>query len=224
MRIKNKNVIQPFLKQFQRLCEFMDEKYNDAARQHHFKCQGCPDNCCMTHFYHHTFLEYFYLIDAYKSLPDQTKQTLFEKAKISVDHAASFDKNEHHKNETRPRRMCPANAGGRCVLYKNRPMICRLHGIPYEIKRGRPSIKSPGCDDFDAQTSHDKKIFFDRTPIYIQMARLENSLKEALGISTKRKMTVAEMIVAHEESLEITPDQPGQTNRRTDEDHRPKPN
>jgi len=218
MHIKNTAAIQPFLKQFEQLCEFMDQKYNDAAFKHHFKCEGCPDNCCMTHFYHHTFLEYFYLIDAYKSLPDQTKQTLFEKAKKSGHQAAPVHKNEPHKNEPHknktdknkksPRLMCPVNIDGRCVLYENRPMICRLHGIPYEIKRGPQSMKSPGCDDFDTQTANDKKIFFDRTPIYIQMARLENSLKEALGISKKRKLTVAEMIVAHEESLKPAPDKP----------------
>jgi len=195
MTIKKTDVIAPFLKQAKQLYEFMDQKYDDAALIHQFNCSGCPDNCCMTHFYHHTFFEYFYLIEAYKQLPDQTKLTIFKKAKQIQDQISALD-----ENETRPRMMCPLNMDGLCALYESRPMICRLHGIPYEIKRGHQSMQSPGCGEFDNQTSHSKTVIFDRTPIYIKMAGLENSLKKALGISKKNRMTVADMIIAHEES------------------------
>jgi len=36
---------------------------------------------------------------------------------------------------------------------------------------------------------------FDRTPFYVKMASLEKELKQAAGITTKIKMTVADMLI-----------------------------
>jgi hypothetical protein len=75
-------------------------------------------------------------------------------------------------------------------------MICRLHGIPHELQRpGQGMLNSPGCGTF-ALKCHGKKHFkFDRTPFYMQMAALEKEMKEAVGMTQKIKMTVAQMIV-----------------------------
>ncbi|MEZ4577213.1 MAG: hypothetical protein R2861_04100 [Desulfobacterales bacterium] len=39
--------------------------------------------------------------------------------------------------------MCPLNAGGRCILYSYRPMICRLHGIPHELQHPPAAASRP---------------------------------------------------------------------------------
>jgi len=170
----------------------MDKKYDEAAEHYGFNCSGCSDSCCMTHFYHHTFLEYFYIIKEYSLLPYETRKKIAEKAEIASEKADRLQ-----KNGKRPRIMCPLNFDGLCLIYGGRPMICRLHGIPHEINLGS-RIKSPGCQSFDIQNRDGKYFIFDRAKIYIKMARLENRMKKELKISEKIKMTAAQMIIRYE--------------------------
>ena len=91
--------------------------------------------------------------------------------------------------------MCPLNRNGLCLLYAYRPMICRLHGIPHQVQRpGLSVLNAPGCDIFAEQCQEKENFKFDRTPFYIEMAELERGLKQAVGITHKIKMTVAQMI------------------------------
>jgi hypothetical protein len=76
-------------------------------------------------------------------------------------------------------------------------MICRMHGIPHQLQKpGRKVIVGPGCGTFDDCCSHKGYFKFDRTPFYLEMAKLENEFKQTVGIAGKIKMTVAEMIVS----------------------------
>ena len=92
--------------------------------------------------------------------------------------------------------MCPLNDNGRCILYAYRPMICRMHGIPYEFQKpGQKIINCPGCQTFDERCSDKRYYPFDRTPFYFVMANLENEFKQTVGITGKLKATITEMIV-----------------------------
>ena len=46
----------------------MDRAYHRAAGQYGFACDGCPDSCCRSLFYHHTIIEYGYLVEGLKTL------------------------------------------------------------------------------------------------------------------------------------------------------------
>ena len=95
------------------------------------------------------------------------------------------------------RLICPLNFDGLCTLYTNRPMICRLHGISHELRKpGQNIIRGPGCGMFDRGCSDRSYLKFDRTPFYLEMARLESELKQAVDLSGRVKMTIAEMIVS----------------------------
>ncbi len=153
----------------------MDEKYLEAASYYGFICKGCEDNCCRTHFYHHTFVEYLYLFEGFKTLSDE------EQLKIN----GNIDKPE----------ICPLNFNGLCRLYDFRPMICRLHGIPHELhKPGFNTMKSVGCDCFYKNCGGKKYLQFDRTPFYFKVAEIEKELKQQSKINDKFKLTIAEMI------------------------------
>ncbi len=93
------------------------------------------------------------------------------------------------------RLMCPLNVDTRCILYTYRPMICRLHGIPHELKKpGQPGIKGPGCGTFDSRCGQQPYISFDRTPVYRDMATLEQDVRRSMDFTAKIKMSVAQMI------------------------------
>lgn len=168
----------------------MDKKYQEAADYYNFHCKGCEDNCCFTRFYHHTLLEYLYIIVGYNTL-EHGKQ-------VEVKHRALEVCRETDLAGAKGdpvRLMCPLNFDGLCLLYASRPMICRLHGIPHEVHRpGEGVLYAPGCDAFTKQCQEKERFKFDRTPFYIEMAELEKELKQAVGRPQKIKMTVAQMI------------------------------
>ena len=169
----------------------MDQTYNTAAGHYGFTCAGCRDNCCRTRFYHHTVIEYTYFIEGLKTLTPLKQEEVKSRATTVVNKTASVD--DHAASV---RLMCPLNYDERCILYPYRPMICRLHGIPHELKKpGQKTIYGPGCETFDRRCGRGGYFDFDRTPFYLELSKLEQEVKQALGITAKFKMSVAEMIV-----------------------------
>ena len=55
--------LSPFFNQLQDIFAEMDCKYDAVAESYGFKCRGCEDNCCLTRFFHHTYLEYLLSAD-----------------------------------------------------------------------------------------------------------------------------------------------------------------
>jgi len=152
-------------------------------------------NCCLTRFYHHTLLEYAYILKGFTTL-DQEKQNQIKQRAAKVCRQTAL---ADAKGET-VRLMCPLNFDDLCLLYAFRPMICRLFGIAHELHQpGQEVVRRPGCGAFSEQHL-DKSYFkfdrtpFDRTPFFIEMAMLEKKFKQAVGLNQKFKMTVAEMI------------------------------
>ena len=181
-----------FLERLKEIFTAMDQAYQAAADLYHFSCGGCDDSCCRTRFYHHTYLEYFYLLKGYRTLEREKMNEIQNRARRVCDELETADE----KGE-KVRRMCPINFDGLCSLYEYRPMICRLHGIPHELhKPDRDVVFGTGCDVFSRHCGQEQYHVFDRTPFYYEMAELENKLKQATGITAKIKMTVAEMIVS----------------------------
>ena len=179
----------PFLAQLKELYADMDRAYAAVAAVYGFDCRGCRDNCCLTRFYHHTVIEYLYVVKGWSGLP-------VEQQAAAARQAVTVEAQARAAAENGPVRiMCPLNGDGLCRLYAFRPMICRLHGIPHEFQPpGRPRQYGPGCAAFTRCRGQTPYARFDRTPFYARMARLEKELRTTLGISGRFKMTVAQMI------------------------------
>ncbi|MGD2023593.1 MAG: hypothetical protein PVI18_10480 [Desulfobacterales bacterium] len=184
-------VLADFMQQLKRINAVMDDAYDRAAQQYGFTCDGCRDNCCRTRFYHHTLIEYLYLKEGLMTLNADRQDRVKLRAITVMD---TIEKARDNREAIRL--MCPLNVDTRCILYPYRPMICRLHGIPHELKKpGRPSIRGPGCDTFDSRCGHKPYIPFDRTRIYRDMAKLEQDVRRSIGYTAKIKMSVAQMII-----------------------------
>ncbi len=181
----------PFLEQLQANYAAMDRQYDQAAAHYRFDCHACTDNCCRTRFYHFTYVEYLYIMEGVRALrPDRQFEIKSRALEISRKTAA-LDK------QGKPvRLMCPLNFEKLCILYPYRPMICRLHGIPHELRKSANNhIYGGGCETFDRRCRAKNYFTFDRTPFYMKMAALENQFKQATGIAGKIRMTIAEMLV-----------------------------
>jgi Fe-S-cluster containining protein len=174
-----------------RLFQRMDQAYDHSAGQSGFACNGCRSNCCQTRFYHHTLIEVLFIHSGLGALPVDRRRRIRAAAE-----SAKTKMTERQRRREPIGVMCPLNEKERCVLYEQRPMICRLHGIPHVLRRpdGR-TLTGPGCDDFYRQCGRVAVATLDRTPLYMAMADLEQRLREKLNFRHKIKMTVAEIIV-----------------------------
>jgi len=175
----------------------MDQMYDEVAGAYGFYCSGCLDNCCLTRFFHHTFIEFLYLRKGFAGLDEHVQEEIRIRS-------AEVNKKVMQVEEDGnvPRVMCPLNIKGLCVLYEYRPMICRLHGIPHDfVHPVKNKILGPGCHEFEAQYGKNEYISFNRTPFYREMAQLEHRIREKIGISEKFKKTVAQMLVKDLESI-----------------------
>jgi len=174
----------------------MDDRYTAAAESHGFECRGCDDNCCRTRFYHHTLIEFAGLFSGYLELSEDQQRRITESAQ------AYCRKLETAGGQDRPplRHLCPLNEDTLCLLYQQRPMICRLHGLPHVMRHpGRGLITGTGCHIFEETCRPGNGHPLDRTPLYRAMAHLEKSLRQTTGIDIPVRLTVAQMIVCFEE-------------------------
>ncbi len=179
-----------FMERLKSIFADMDREYSRAAEHYGFDCEACTDICCQTRFYHHTFIEYLLIQEGFKTLNPETQAEIASRAGRVVRQAADLEK------EGKPvRLMCPLNFETLCILYPFRPMICRLHGIPHEFQNraGHP-FQGPGCETFDRRCSSMQYFKFDRTTFYREMAGLEKEFRQAVGVQSKLRMTIAEML------------------------------
>jgi Fe-S-cluster containining protein len=168
----------------------MDREYSRAVEHYGFDCNACQDICCQTRFYHHTYIEYLLIQEGFKTLSLDMQSEIVSRARKVVRQTIDLEK------EARPvRLMCPLNFETLCVVYPCRPMICRLHGIPHEFQNGAGHrLQGPGCETFDQRCSAVQYFKFDRTPFYREMAGLEKEFRKTVGVQTKIRMTIAEML------------------------------
>ena len=180
-----------YLDRIRNIFRAIDSIYNAALDHYGFSCEGCADNCCVTRFSHHTLIEELYLAEGVKTLDDDRKRAVVARAgEVAKSHAATDDD---------PRVMCPLNEDGLCILYEHRPMICRIHGVPYEMHKRDMSVEyGVGCHRFmDEKVTEGLKYFpLNRTMFYVEMARLEKEVRERLGFTGNYSKTTAEMILS----------------------------
>lgn len=180
---------------FQRLEQLytdMEQAYARTAQQAGLNCTGCPDNCCTSYFQHHTHMEWAYLWDGLRTLPQERLEEIRAKA---LEHVRLS--RQMLKQQRAPNLMCPLNADGRCMLYAHRLMICRLHGVPNRFTLPNGQARTfPGC--FRCQeilAGQDAPPVLERTDFYRRLAALEmDFLRDLTARSAKVRLTLAQMI------------------------------
>lgn len=180
-----------FAMQLAALYSDMEAAYDEAARALGLSCQDCPDNCCDSFFYHHTYIEWAYLWEGLKALPAAKREEILGRA------AAYEEESEKILAEGgRPQLMCPLNEDGLCVLYPHRLMICRLHGVPSALTRpDGQSLRFPGCFRCQGIVGEEEVSALDRTPLLQRLASLEMKwLGPRRRALPKVKMTITRML------------------------------
>ena len=171
----------------------MEGAYNRAAGKIGLSCQGCPDNCCTSHFQHHTYIEWAYLWNGIRSRPDEKQREFINRAGEYVRRSRIL-----LAQGLRPRIMCPLNDDGLCQLYEYRSMICRMHGVPNSFVRpDGKQMSFPGCFRCQELYSHlDEVPVLDRTDFYRNLASLEMAfVGPKIKTLPRVSLTLAEMLV-----------------------------
>lgn len=185
-----KEMVNKIFERLEKLYHAMDTAWDRAALSYGFRCNGCDENCCETEFYHHTSIEKAYLLHGFNQLPLPLAIASKKRAQKVVT-----KRNIAAKKGGQIRIMCPLNLEERCSLYRFRPMICRLHGIPHELtKPGSLPVKSPGCNA-GSDLFGVKYIQFDRTRFYSEMATIEMDYLNIIGKTTRNRETIAHMLL-----------------------------
>jgi Fe-S-cluster containining protein len=175
----------------------MQEEYDPLAQEIGLTCQGCPDNCCDSYFFHYTYSEWAYLWQGIRRLDDQAIERVVTRAKEYIEQGAqSLAQGKH------PQIMCPLHDNGLCSLYQHRMLVCRMHGIPAVLTRpDGQHMRFPGC--FRCQDIVKEKYAeetdapaMDRSLLFRRLAALESRLmSERRNTYPKIRKTIAEMIV-----------------------------
>ncbi|MGC8908184.1 MAG: hypothetical protein ACP5M0_12185 [Desulfomonilaceae bacterium] len=169
----------------------MDAAYHAAAREASFSCEGCDGaRCCTVDLTIHTYAEMAYLRLGFHELPWAIKAEMGERARLTVLAKERAARGEAYRNA-----VCAANFNGQCVLYRCRPMICRLAGIPYTATRPDQSvITGPGCTRFEQEVAPAHAgLRLDRAGFYRRMSEIEVEVVASRGSRTPRR-TISEII------------------------------
>ncbi len=168
----------------------MDTAWKKIADSYQFQCNGCEDNCCRSLFFHHTHIEKAYLLYGFDQLDQKKKKAALERAEDYFQKIFPAD------GEIKSLKiMCPLNENEKCIVYPYRPMICRLHGLPHEIRNpGSNPLMGKGCES--GRFNKKAYIPFDRTPFYQNMVQIESDYRITSKRNGKIKETIAQMLLS----------------------------
>ena len=183
----------PIAAELERIYSTMENEYDKVASRIGLSCEGCTDNCCRSYFRHHTYVEWAYLWQGLRQLEQSRVDRFLERASEYMETA-----NRRLERNEPPRTMCPLNEDGWCAVYSHRMMICRLHGVPNQVRMPDGRVKAfPGCHVTRELTRNmDRVPYLDRTPLYAELAALERRfLGERRETLPKVDLTLAEMLL-----------------------------
>lgn len=170
----------------------IDRAYAEAVKNVGFSCEGCDGTkCCTVDLRIGTLVEMSYLRHGFNTLSHAEQDEILARCRQIIRAKNDAPESELYRNS-----VCALNTDGMCVLYEYRPMICRLHGMPYFFVGPNDSrMEGDGCPRFTKlYKGMDTISKIDRTPFYREMAALEVEAVRLRGERTK-KLSVAETLV-----------------------------
>lgn len=145
------------------------DKFFEAQKDFIHCKEGCAE-CCKKGEYPISELEMAYLMIEFHNLDRDTQKLIKNKTKEIIK----------ERQETGNRFYeCPFLINNRCSVYKNRPLICRSHGLLFYVtQNGESRNKIPACSEIGLNYSE----VYDAERGYMDPEKLKQS-----GIKTEPK-------------------------------------
>jgi Fe-S-cluster containining protein len=169
----------------------MDESYGEAASQTGFSCDNCDgEACCTVDLPIHTFTEKLLLKQGLASLEAPLREEIRRRCGEIVRAKAEDPRGAAYRDS-----VCALSFRGRCALYRDRPMICRLAGIPHFIARpDGKTVERGGCVRYEKEFRPSRPdLRVDRSDLYRDMAVIEVEVVRARGERTPPE-TISEVL------------------------------
>jgi len=186
------NNILDILDSLEKLYEDVEDEFSKIGKNYDFNCSGCVTNCCTTLFYHYTFVEEYMLQFGLSKIKSDIQSSIIENSKRYIF------KKDNFSGKGKFKMMCPANKDGLCMIYRYRPMICRIHGVPSKLTfpNGRVDFYK-GCEVM-ASKFFEFPFFLDRTRFFQNLSLIEQKFRKEFGkpLGYKFKKTIAQMILS----------------------------
>lgn len=147
------------VKQYSQFLDRSSRTFRAAAEKHGVGCKPGCNECCSVGFFDITLLDAIHLRSALKNIPPDIRKRVIEKANEQLD--ALEKKNAFSRKDPllkslpaidaisrRSAKMkCPAlDDNGACLIYNQRPHICRIFGPT--IRGPRRAVRLEGCGYF----------------------------------------------------------------------------
>jgi len=160
------------IKKYARFLEKCSTKFREATNKHGVGCKpGCTE-CCSVGFFDITLLDAIHLRAALKNVPADIRKQVITKANEQLD---ILEKKEAFSRKDpllkslpaidaisrRSAKMaCPAlDENGVCLIYEQRPHICRIFGPT--IRGPRRAVRLEGCGYFKKDIPEEDFPIFD---------------------------------------------------------------
>ena len=178
------------IKKYAQFLERSNTVFAKAAAKHGVGCsQGCHE-CCTVGFFDITLLDAIFMRKALKQVPAPIRERVIAKANEQIDlleKKKAFSRKDpllktlpsiDSISRRSAKMSCPALENGICMIYNQRPHICRIFGPT--IRGPRRAVRLAGCGYFT------KDIPESDFPIYDHYEE-EKKLQKAMFIKAGRK-------------------------------------
>jgi Fe-S-cluster containining protein len=155
---KGKGSMHRIIKKYGGFLSKTSEDFNRTTKKHSVKCKrGCFE-CCASGFFDITLLDAIHLRSAMRKVPAPVRKRLLSKANEQLDileKKKAFSRTDPLLKSLRDidaisrrsvKMSCPALENGACMIYAQRPHICRIFGPT--IRGPRRVIRLEGCGYF----------------------------------------------------------------------------
>jgi Fe-S-cluster containining protein len=146
------------VKKYTQFLDRSSKTYREAAKKHGVGCKrGCHE-CCTVGFFDITLLDAIHLRRSLKDVPAAVRERVVAKANEQLDileKKKAFSRKDpllktlpaiDSISRRSAKMSCPALENGVCMIYEQRPHICRIFGPT--IRGPRRAVRLEGCGYF----------------------------------------------------------------------------
>jgi Fe-S-cluster containining protein len=151
--------MQRIVKKYGKFLEMSSKRFAEAARKHGVKCKrGCYE-CCSVGFFDITLLDALHLRASLRKVPARIRDRVVAKANEQLDileKKKAFSRRDpllkslpaiDAISRRSAKMSCPAlDENGGCLIYAQRPHICRIFGPT--VRGPRRAVRLEGCGYF----------------------------------------------------------------------------
>jgi Fe-S-cluster containining protein len=184
------------VKKYSGFLEKSSEVYRNAVKKHGVGCKrGCYE-CCTVGFFDITLLDAIHLRAALKQVPAQVRDRVIAKANEQLDileKKKAFSRKDpvlkslpaiDSISRRSAKMSCPAlGDNGACLIYEQRPHICRIFGPT--IRGPRRAVRLEGCGYFTKDIPEEDFPIFDH---YDEEKELQKAMFKKAGRKRLREV------------------------------------